>query len=183
MTEIDLVTPEAVLVALQVHCRGSENGLSGRDLVTHICNRSSPSLERKLRSVVQELIEYGHPIGSISDLGYYWITSPEELGRVCKWHYSRAISSLRRVSKLKKLALPPLVGQLTLPVGSEPQVPPISPKKSFSESKRIGLAIHLPVEIHELLEEYLALHGEVSRDELLEAALTSFLTSQGEGSL
>lgn len=70
--------------------------------------------ERALRECVSRLVtDHGCPIGSGGN-GFYVIEDPEELARVTRELHHRALSLLRRESKLRKVHASVLAGQLAL---------------------------------------------------------------------
>lgn len=71
----------------------------------------------KLRQLIRKFRRQGEPICSSSDKfnpGYYLAESPQELEEFILRHESRGITSLAQVARLRKIALPDLLGQLQL---------------------------------------------------------------------
>jgi len=106
-----------VLRALRNHV-GKENGITAEALVREICGfKLEPSTHmRRLRECITELRMDGVNICGHPSTGYYLAATAEELNDTCKFLYRRAMSSLRQISRMKKVALPDLRGQLRLPV-------------------------------------------------------------------
>lgn len=111
------MTKADVLRALQDHV-GKENGITAEDLVRKICGfKLEPSSHmRRLRKCISELRLDGAVVCGHPSTGYYLAATAEELNDTCKFLYSRAMASLNQVSRMKKIALPDLRGQLRLPV-------------------------------------------------------------------
>lgn len=79
---------------------------------SHRINDTSP-----LRQLVRSLRRQGHSICSTSDKynpGYYLAESPEEMEEFIARHERRGLASLSQAAKLRRLALPELLGQLRL---------------------------------------------------------------------
>lgn len=107
------LTPETVLVALQGR-RGAANGITSRDLVYVVTGRVSNADERKLREIIVKLRNDGHPICAHPALGYHFASTPSELDATIHYLVSRAMTSLRQASAMKRIAVPDLYGQLGL---------------------------------------------------------------------
>jgi hypothetical protein len=107
------LTPDVVLGALQV---GECHGQTAEQLVYAITGARSIATERRLRQVIEALRTAGHPIGSHPAHGYYLAANDQELDRTCGFLLDRAMTTLRQVSAMKRVALPDLRGQLGLPL-------------------------------------------------------------------
>jgi hypothetical protein len=70
--------------------------------------------ERTLRKAVSEAREHGIAIAGTPVTGYYVATNPEELAELCAFLRSRAMHSLRLISRLQQIALPDLLHQMRL---------------------------------------------------------------------
>jgi biotin operon repressor len=98
-----------VLNALARH-QGRENGVSAKRLAEEL---DMPP--RRLRKLISELRDgdgialCGHP-----STGYFMAVTPEELQASCDFLEHRALHSLRLLSRMKKVSLPDLLGQLRL---------------------------------------------------------------------
>lgn len=71
----------------------------------------------ELRVLIRKLRRRGEPICSVSDKfnpGYYLAETREELEEFAGRHERRGITSLTQVAKLRRIALPELLGQLKL---------------------------------------------------------------------
>lgn len=110
------LTPDTVLAALQ-NCVGESRGYTAEQLVNAITHRAGTAAElRRLRTVIEALRTAGHRICANPAHGYYLAANDTELDRTCSFLYERAITSLRQVSAMKRVALPDLRGQLGLPL-------------------------------------------------------------------
>lgn len=112
------MSPERVLEALAAR-RGSANGITARDLAFVLTGRLHTADERKLRQIVEHLRLKGHAICAHPSFGYHMASSASELDATCEFLFGRAQSSLKRISAMKKVALPDLRGQLGLPLTGE----------------------------------------------------------------
>jgi hypothetical protein len=108
------LSPATVLSALQAR-HGAANGITARDLVYVITGRVNAADERRLRQIIEKLRNDGHPICAHPALGYHFAATPGELDRACQFLVTRAMTSLRQVAALKRIAVPDLYGQLGLP--------------------------------------------------------------------
>lgn len=113
-----LLTPALVFDVL-CDCVGATSGMSAAQLVYHILGYHSGAAERQLRTVVEALRDAGHPICAHPSTGYFVAASSAELDRTCLFLYSRAMTSLKQVAAMKRVALPDLRGQLNLPLEGE----------------------------------------------------------------
>jgi len=108
------ITPETVLDALSRRV-GAANGASAAALVEQITGAHNPADERALRECVVLLRTEGHQVSAHPAAGYYLAANADELNATCVFLYERAMTSLRQISQLKRIALPDLAGQLGLP--------------------------------------------------------------------
>lgn len=72
---------------------------------------------RKLRRLISKLKGEGAPICSVSDKeggGYYLASAGSELDDYCRRLRTKALKILAQEARLRKLALPALVGQISL---------------------------------------------------------------------
>lgn len=69
---------------------------------------------RDVRLMVTELRERGHAICAHPSVGYWIAETPEEIDEACAFLHSRAMRSLSLIARIKKVALPDLIGQLKL---------------------------------------------------------------------
>ncbi len=97
-----------ILVGLS--CRiGKTRGISVKGLA--LCNGVC---ERRVRSYISLLRGDGYAICGTPQTGYYMAQTAEELEQTCRFLRARAMHSLVLESKLRKIPLPDLLGQLHL---------------------------------------------------------------------
>lgn len=111
----DRITPERVLRALQAHC-GASNGISARHLVRTLTGEESAAGERALRHVIEAMRTQGHRVCAHPSTGYFLAECDAELDATCEFLFRRAMTSLRQIAGVKRVALPQLRGQLRLPM-------------------------------------------------------------------
>lgn len=90
--------------------QGREKGIRADFLAERIgCS------QRILRKLISQCrFEDGHAICGHPHTGYYMATTPEELQDTCRFLEKRAMHSLIRLSRMKNVSLPDLLGQLKL---------------------------------------------------------------------
>lgn len=99
----------ALLNVLAEH-QGRERGIGARDLAAKL---GVPP--RRLRTLIsQARDEDGIAICGHPSTGYFMAATPEELNQSCAFLEHRALHSLRLLSRMKKVSLPDLLGQLRL---------------------------------------------------------------------
>lgn len=103
-----MATKHDVLQALQHHI-GKEKAISGEDLA-RFCSTNG----RRLRHITDELIDDGIALCSHPAHGYWIAADAAELQGTVDFHHGRAMHELKKVSKLSKIPLPDLLGQLHL---------------------------------------------------------------------
>lgn len=108
MNQLALDAKTAVLVALRCH-QGKENGVKARDLAA-----AAGMSEREVRHQVSALREEGIAICGHPRTGYFVAATAEELETTVEYLKSRAMHSLRLASRLTKIPLLDLIGQLKL---------------------------------------------------------------------
>jgi hypothetical protein len=72
---------------------------------------------RTLRSLISQAREDGIAICGKPSTGYFMPCTPQELQETCAFLEHRALHSLRQLSRMKRVALPQLLGQLLLNKG------------------------------------------------------------------
>lgn len=115
-TSLDVITSVAQF-HLAKH-RGRDHGISVAELsvVTGLSART-------LREAISELRTRGHAIVGTPETGYYIAQTPDEVQECCRFLRARAMHSLTIEARLRRLALPELLGQLALELqGEEPQI-------------------------------------------------------------
>lgn len=111
------ITFADLLNALGKHV-GAERGVSAENLVLEMQPGLSidemPGATRRLRAVISALREEGIAICGLPSGGYYLAENRDDLERTCRFLRSRAMHSLRQESKLRKLSMPELLGQMSM---------------------------------------------------------------------
>jgi biotin operon repressor len=103
-----------VLNTLGVCHRGRSNGIHAKHLASKLGLQGDHGL-RILRKAISDLREVGIPIAGMPETGYFIAATAEELDDFCiKFLESRALHSLKLSSRLRKIPLPVLAGQLLL---------------------------------------------------------------------
>ncbi|MFC3716836.1 hypothetical protein ACFONC_11805 [Luteimonas soli] len=109
------ITPHTVLDAL-VRRPGAANGASAKALASEILGTTAePADERRLRQVIEQLRNDGHAVCATPESGYHHAADADDLNRTCVFLTRRAVSTLRQVAAMKRVAMPDLYGQLGLP--------------------------------------------------------------------
>jgi hypothetical protein len=109
------ITAEKVLAVLANHI-GPTQGVHVNELVFELTSTASNAyLERQVRKVVTELRLRGQHICGAPSTGYYMAASDADLDSTCELLYERALTSLRQVAAMKRIAMPDLRGQMRLP--------------------------------------------------------------------
>ena len=95
------------LLAVRV---GAHNGVSVDALA-----RQLASTPRHVRTLVSELRMDGIAVCGTPKTGYYIAATPEEMEETCQFLRNRAMHSLTLESRLRKIPMPDLLGQLHVP--------------------------------------------------------------------
>lgn len=103
-----MTTQTSLLNALSAH-QGRDNGICAKDLAARL---GVPP--RRLRRLISAAREDGIAICGKPESGYFVPTTPDELEETCAFLEHRALHSLRKLSRMKRVALPTLLGQLML---------------------------------------------------------------------
>ena len=103
-----MTTTTALLNALSPH-QGAENGIQAKHLAAKL---GIPP--RQLRRLVSAAREDGIAICGRPTTGYFMPVTPAELQETCAFLENRAMHSLRKLSRMKRVALPILLGQMLL---------------------------------------------------------------------
>jgi len=95
---------------------GMRNGIHADRLVAKVTGKPErdPFGERLVRHAIEELRKEGFHICGTPASGYYLAANDDELEHTCAFLYARAMTSLKQISMMKKVALPDLRGQLKL---------------------------------------------------------------------
>ena len=105
------MTSSELLLILAPH-RGAANGIS--------CERLAAQAgvhERQVRKLISDLRFEGTAIVGTPETGYFLAESEEEIKVFTDFHFARARHSLGIVSRVRGIALPALLGQLSLVEG------------------------------------------------------------------
>lgn len=108
MNQLALDTKTAVLVVLQSHI-GEAGGIKAKDLAA-LANVN----EREVRHQVSALREDGIAVCGHPRSGYFIAATAGELEATVEYLKNRAMHSLRIASRMTKIPLPDLIGQLHL---------------------------------------------------------------------
>lgn len=103
-----MTTQTKMLNALSRH-QGHESGIRADRLAAEL-----GVTPRQLRKLISAAREDGIAICGRPGTGYFVPVTPEELQESCAFLEHRALHSLRVLSRMKKVALPALLGQLAL---------------------------------------------------------------------
>ena len=104
-----MATVHQLLAALSSHI-GRDRGITARHLTARL---DVP--ERQIRTLVSEARESGYGVCGTPRDGYFIAANAEELDETCQFLRNRALHSLTLESRLRKMPLTDLVGQLKLP--------------------------------------------------------------------
>lgn len=102
-------TPSQMLAALQAHI-GKHNGVTAEALA-----RQLGCTLRQVRKLITGLRMDGVAICGHPASGYYVAATAEELETTCGFLHARAMSSLLLSSRMRKIPMADLLGQLHLP--------------------------------------------------------------------
>lgn len=102
------MTAAEMLNVLSFH-QGRERGIKCADLA-----RVAGITEREVRKLVSELRREGTAICAKPKTGYFLAVTPDELRESCEFLHHRAMTSLLLASRIQKVSLPDLLGQLKL---------------------------------------------------------------------
>lgn len=98
------------LIALLARHQGANQGISAEDIA-----RALDVPTRRVRTLVTEAREEGVAIAATPEHGYFIAVLPEEIDLCCAFLRARALRSLLLESRLRKIPLVELLGQLRLP--------------------------------------------------------------------
>lgn len=89
---------------------GADNGISVDALAKQL-----DVAARHVRSLVSDLRMDGIAVCGTPKTGYYIAATPEEMEQTCQFLRNRAMHSLQLESRLRKIPMPDLLGQLHVP--------------------------------------------------------------------
>ena len=87
----------------------------GQGICMRALEQQLDMLARNIRLHITDLRDDGHAICGTPREGYYIASTPEELETTCQFLRGRAMHSLGLESKLRRIPLADLLGQLHLP--------------------------------------------------------------------
>lgn len=117
------ITPFTVLQALRRRV-GPANGATVRELATEILGTPSDAGdERRLRQVIEQLREEGHPVCATPDEGYHHAADAADLERTLMFLVKRIEGTARKVARMRGIAAPDLYGQFGLPTPANDEDP------------------------------------------------------------
>lgn len=102
------MTSSELLMILSRH-RGAAAGIKCADLAVQ-----AGIQERQVRKLISDLRFEGTAIVGTPETGYYMAESPEEIKQFTDFHFARARHSLGIISRVRGIAMPSLLGQLSL---------------------------------------------------------------------
>jgi biotin operon repressor len=108
------MTSSELLLILAPH-RGAANGISGKALTAKA--GLPPEAERQVRKLISDLRFEGTAIVGTPETGYFLAESEDEIKQFTEFHFARARHSLGIISRVRGIALPALLGQLSLVEG------------------------------------------------------------------
>ena len=112
------ITGADLLRILMASHRGRANGISGADLTLKAGLLSGQ--DRVVRKLITQLRLQGSAIMGTPDTGYFMARTQGELHEFAKFHRSRALHELTILSRVLKVSIPELAGQLSLVEGQTP---------------------------------------------------------------
>lgn len=109
------ISGDKVLSVLSRHI-GVAAGICADRLATLCVHRdATPKDLRALRKAIQQLRLEGYHICAHPSTGYFMASNADELDATCEFLYDRAMASLAQISRMKKVSVPDIRGQLRLP--------------------------------------------------------------------
>jgi len=98
------------LLTLLSHHIGKGNGIGVKQIAQQLSIK-----ERQVRTLVSNLRDDGNAICGTPKHGYYVAATAAELDETCTFLHNRAMHSLTLLSRLRRISLPDLLGQLHVP--------------------------------------------------------------------
>jgi len=113
---IRIIDETSVLAELCLHI-GKAKGITCKSLATAIRGGSARASDlRRIRHVIEALRLEGHHICAHPSDGYFIAKTDKELNETCNYLVNRAMKSLAQVSRMKRISLPDIHGQMRLKV-------------------------------------------------------------------
>lgn len=104
-----MIDTSKLLTTLQTHI-GASSGISAHSLARELgCNL------RHVRALITELRMEGIAVCGHPASGYFIAQNNDELDTTCEFLHARAMSSLLLSSRMRKIPMADLIGQLHLP--------------------------------------------------------------------
>jgi hypothetical protein len=100
---------------LLVHLASHRGAAAGIKCATLAAQAGLP--ERQVRKLISDLRFEGVAIVGTPETGYFMAESEEEIKQFTEFHFARARHSLGIISRVRGIALPALLGQLSLVEG------------------------------------------------------------------
>jgi hypothetical protein len=167
------IEPQPLIDLLRAQT-GPQNGLHVHELAELLTGEAkNQGTWRNIRSVIKGLRLQGWPICGHPSRGYYWASSPEDLQATITFLRDRAMSSLLQISKLKKVAIPLLEGQLSLPLDAVLLLEPEQPNYARVARQSYVVEVSKPLVVE--MERFFVAHPGYDRQQLIEDALSMFL--------
>ncbi len=111
---------------LTTHHKGKDCGITVEKLSLRI--HVNP---RDIRQAVSDLRDDGVAIAALPSTGYYLAQTAEEIEECCQYLRKRSLHGLRLESRLRKMALPELLGQISLDLAEPATSVPTNPITQF----------------------------------------------------
>ena len=100
------------LRAVMLHLMSRDHSGRDRGVTARVLAARIGITERLLRTLISEARTEGTAIVGTPETGYYIAQTADELDECCRFLRSRAMHSLTIEARLRKVALPELLGQL-----------------------------------------------------------------------
>lgn len=114
MPHADL-TRDTLLAALRHHI-GRRHGVTATALCREVLGDTpTPADERRLRELVVELRMEGNHVCAHPRDGYFLAANVNELEETIGFLRSRSMSGLQQISRMTRVSIPDLVGQMRMP--------------------------------------------------------------------
>jgi len=113
---VKIINETTVLAELCLHI-GKDKGITCKNLAVAIRGGGASLADhRRIRHVIEALRLEGQHICAHPSEGYFIASDEKELDETCNFLANRAMKSLAQVSRMKRIALPDIHGQMRLKV-------------------------------------------------------------------
>lgn len=157
-------------------------GVSTRALLLQLTGSEADVLSREgrnLRDCIEMLRAQGWPICSSPHDGYFFAATPEEVSESINLLTSRARHSLWIASKLKRLGMPLVTGQLKFDIDfADPRIPDMQEVHQWLPKGRVSIVAEIPEELNARLTAHVEVSGG-DFDQIVAAAINQFLELGG----